>query len=242
MFITDKKSLKEIPFTARIGITFFLVLAGISYLMGFFNILLTYSPVDQKPGLSLKDIEYSFYGKREGTKLEKAIDGGMKEYFADENEYNTTKEWLKAGAGEAEFNSKIKPIFDASCSSCHSAEAQVGQVVTVDYKDLAPLLQMDTGKSIGRLVSISHTHLFATLVVIFLLNMVFFYTAYPDGLKRFVSILSFSAIVLDIGSWWLAKLAPFFAVFVIIGGLTLAISFLLLTVLPLYEIWLKKAK
>jgi len=195
--------------------------------------------VDQKPGLSLSDIALSFYGARGTTKLEKSIDGGMRQYFSGDSDYQAAKQWLAAGATEAGFK-ELKPIFDASCSTCHSAEAAVADVVTVDYADLAPLLAQDTGKSVPRLVSISHTHVLATLPVIFLLALIFSFTRWPQALKGVVMVFASLAILLDVGSWWLAKLSPALAILVLLGGLSLALSFLALIALSAVDMWFRR--
>jgi cytochrome c5 len=239
MFWRETKGLAGIPLASKLALTVLLVVAGVGYLLGFLNIYLTYSPVDQKPGISLEDISMSFYGARGGTKLEKSIDGSMRQYLASDAEYQAVKDWLAGGATEMGF-AQIKPIFDASCSSCHSTEAAVADVVTADYADLAPLLKQDTGKSVPRLVSISHTHVLATLAVIFLLVFIFSFARYPQGLKGLVMVFAGLAILLDVGSWWLAKLSPALAILVILGGVSLALSFLALIVLSLVDLWFGK--
>jgi len=236
MFWRESKGLAGIPLASKLALTVLLAVAGIGYLLGFANIYLTYSPVDQKPGMSLQDIRLSFYGARGTSKLEKSVDGSMRQYFGSDVDYQATKQWLAGGATERGFQ-QIQPIFEASCGSCHSAEAAVAGVVTVDYASLAPLLQQDTGKSVPRLVGISHTHVLATLSVIFLLVFIFSFTRYPQALKGLVMVFSSLAILLDVGSWWLAKLSPALAVLVLLGGLSLAVSFLALIALSLVDLW-----
>ena len=75
MFWKEKRKLNELETSAKIGVTAFLILAGIGYIFGFVTILLTYSPKDQEPGLSVEDIRIAYYGKRETTALESSIDG-----------------------------------------------------------------------------------------------------------------------------------------------------------------------
>jgi len=53
-------------------------------------------------------------------------------------------------------------------------------------------------------------------------------------------VFSSLAILLDIGSWWLAKLSPALSVLVILGGILLALSFLALIVLSLIDLWFGK--
>ena len=173
MFWKEANGFGDVPLSSKIGISLFLILAGVGYLLGFANIVLTYSDVDQEPGLSIADIRISFYGARDKTALESAIDGGMKQYFQSDKDYDTTKAWLTAGATEEEFDAKILPIFALSCNMCHSEVARVADVSTETYADVEPLLAQDTGKSVSRLVGLSHTHLLSTIVVLFILAMIF---------------------------------------------------------------------
>lgn len=239
MFWKDPKGLKSIPMYSKIGISILLVVAGVGYLLGFANIVVSYAPIDEKPGMSIEDIRIAFYGAREKTKLEKSIDGTMKEYFTDGAGYQTTKEWIAAGASEDGFP-RIKEIFDVSCNTCHSADAQVAGVVTVEYEDVAEYLKQDTGKSISRLVSISHSHVHGTFPVMFALIFIFSFTLYKDWIKTVVIAFSAVAILADVGAWWLAKLSGALAPLVILGGLTLALAYGALILLPLYELWIKK--
>ena len=240
MFWKDPKGLKSIPMYSKVGISILLVVAGVGYLLGFANIVVSYAPIDEQPGMSIQDIRIAFYGAREKTKLEKSIDGTMKEYFMDEAGYQATKEWIAAGAAEDGFQ-RIKPILDVSCSTCHSADAQVAGVVTEQYEDVADYLKQDTGKSVSRLISLSHTHVNGTVPVMFALIFIFSFTLYKDWIKTVVIAFSAAAILADVGAWWLAKLSGALAPVVILGGLALALAYGALILLPLYELWVKKA-
>ena len=90
MFWKDPKGLKSIPMYSKIGISILLIVAGVGYLLGFATIVSTYSPIDEKPGMSVADIRIAFYGAREKTKLEKSIDGTMSLYGRNDNsgDYN----------------------------------------------------------------------------------------------------------------------------------------------------------
>jgi cytochrome c5 len=240
MFWKDPKGLNSIPTYSKVGISILLIVAGVGYLLGFTTIFLTYSPVDEKPGMSIQDIRLTFYGAREKTRLEKAIDGAMKQYFADDAGYQATKEWIAAGATEEQFP-RIKEIFDVSCNTCHSAGAQVAGVVTEEYADVAQYLQQDTGKSVSRLVSLSHTHVHGTFAVMFGLIFIFSFTLYKNWIKTLVIAFSAAAILFDVGTWWLAKLSGALAFTVLLGGLVLALANAGLILLSLYELWIRKA-
>jgi hypothetical protein len=79
------------------------------------------------------------------------------------------------------------------------------------------------------------------LSLVFLLCLVFSFTAFAEPTKIVVMAFSLCSIVVDIGSWWLAKFFAAMAPLVILGGVCLAISFLALILLPLYDLWLRKA-
>ncbi len=239
MFWKESKGLHTLSKSSKTAITAFLILTGIAYIFGFMNIYLTYSPVDEEKGLSINDIRYAFNGKREATRLEKSIDGSMREHFASDAEYNTVKTWISVGAEEKDFG-PVKAVFQNSCLTCHSADVAVADVVLENFNDVKPYLQQDTGKSVSRLVSISHTHLFAILTVIFILTFIFSFTKFPEGFKQFLYGLAYFAVALDIGSWWLAKSSAGLAPFVLLGGGLVAVSFALLILLSLYDMWVRK--
>jgi hypothetical protein len=239
MFWKEKKGLANIPASGKVAVTAFMILMGISYIFGFFNIYLTYSPVDQKAGLSIEDIQIAFYGGRDKTQLEKSIDGTMREYFNSDNDYASVKSWIQSGAGEKEFES-AKQIFDASCVGCHAKDNPTANVVLETYKDVKQHLSRDTGKSIPRLVSLTHTHLFSVGIVIFLLAFIFSFTKFSEKIKVSIFLLAFFASAFDVGAWWLAKSSASLAPLVIMGGALLAVSFALLILLSLFDMWVRK--
>ncbi len=240
MFWKETIRLRTMPVVTKIIISLFLVLTGFGYLLGFTNIYMTYNMVDEKPGLSIKDISLTYYGARDKTTLEKAIDGSMRQYFTDKNEQKIVKEWILDGASENAWDSEIEPIIDASCSTCHSEATALGGVVTAEYSDIENYLGKNTGKSWSRIVGVSHTHVLAITPLVFLLVLLLSFTSFPVLLKNIVSIFAFSAVFMDVGFWFLAKLSPFFSIFVLMGGMSLGLSFGLLVLLPLYDLWIKK--
>ena len=84
------------------------------------------------------------------------------------------------------------------------------------------------------------SHVLALLPIIFILCLIFSYGLFSEKLKLIVIAFSFLSILLDVGSWWLAKLSGALAPLVILGGVSLAISFLALILLSLYDLWLRK--
>ena len=110
------------------------------------------------------------------------------------------------------------------------------------YENTEEWLSQDKGKSIPRLVGISHTHILASVTVVFILVSILCSTSYPQALKVTLCAWSYFTIALDIGGWWLAKLSPSFSFMVILGGASMGTAWGLLILLPLYELWIKKPK
>jgi hypothetical protein len=240
MFWKKVEGLFGLPASSKVALTLFLCIAGLGYLLGFANIYLSYSPVDGKPGLSVEDIRSTFSGSGGGgTKLEKAIDGAMRQNFASDADYKTVKSWLKAGAKESDF-AAVKTVFDGSCVSCHSTDAKIGGVSLQTYSEASAVLHTDSGMSLSRLVSLSHLHVMGILSLVLLLCLVFSFTAFAEPFKMLVMAFSLVSIVADIGSWWLAKFVAALAPLVILGGVFLALTFAALILLSLYDLWLRK--
>jgi len=71
----------QFPRTAKLLISFALVVLGIGYLIAMVNLYLTYSLTDGEPGLTVMDLKRAFYGRRDNTRLAAKIQGGSMEQF-----------------------------------------------------------------------------------------------------------------------------------------------------------------
>jgi hypothetical protein len=93
-------------------------------------------------------------------------------------------------------------------------------------------------KSVRELLDVTHPHLFEEGLIIFVLCHLFGLTKVRERRKRWVYILSFSAVLLDTGIPWLTRfVSPGFAPVHIASTLLLTTMFLILMVRPLYEMW-----
>ena len=61
-------------------------------------------------------------------------------------------------------------------------------------------------------------------------------------MKSTVIIMPYVFLLTDISSWWLTKLNPNFALLVIIGGGGMAMAFVFMLVVSLYEMWILPRK
>ncbi|MCK5527369.1 MAG: hypothetical protein KAJ05_09480 [Candidatus Latescibacteria bacterium] len=96
-------------------------------------------------------------------------------------------------------------------------------------------------KEFASLVGTSHTHLFGHPPMFLLLGAIFLLTSVSEKFKKILLPIPFIAVVLDMGSLWLTRyVAPGFAYLTIFSGMVMGLSFFVLFVIPLYEMWLKK--
>ncbi len=72
-------NLPSLPAPVKVLFSGYLLAIGLGLCMAGLQIMLTHGMADGKPGLSLDDIVYSYYGDRSGSKLESKLNGSMKE-------------------------------------------------------------------------------------------------------------------------------------------------------------------
>jgi hypothetical protein len=91
------------------------------------------------------------------------------------------------------------------------------------------------------LIQTSHTHLFGQTLIAGLLGLIFLFSSLREGPKALILSLPFVGTLIDIGGMWLTRFAsPKLAVVVIIGGTLFALGYVLITVISLWELWIRK--
>lgn len=219
--------------------TGYLVVVAVGYLMAIVQIQLTHGLADGKYGLSVDDIVYSYYGNRSNSLLENKLHGSMKPMATDE-ERDKIISWVHAGATEDSYeNDGIRQIFDAKCIVCHNADAGGAIPDYSDFKQIKERAVVDTGASIASLARVSHIHLFGIAFIFMFVGLIFSLAAgVPKALKVTVISMPYIFLLVDISAWWLTKLHPNFAWFVIIAGGAMALSFAFMWVVSMYEMWI----
>lgn len=93
------------------------------------------------------------------------------------------------------------------------------------------------------LIQTSHTHLFGQTLIAGILGLIFLFTRLAEGRKAVLVSLPFVGTILDIGGMWLTHfVAPGFAPVVLVGGSMFGIGYTLITVISLYELWVRKER
>jgi hypothetical protein len=217
----------------------YLTVVAIGYLMALVQIQFTHGMADGEMGLSVDDIVYSYYGKRSGSVLEAKLNGSMK-LMAPEEDRLKIINWVHKGADEESFNEMgIRQIMDTSCVMCHNASSGLPIPDFTKFENIAKKAETDTGATFSSLTRVSHIHLFGIAFVFMFVGLIFSLAAgVPRVLKTAVIVMPYVFLIVDIASWWLTKLNPYFAWLVILGGSAMAVSFAFMWTVSMYEMWI----
>jgi len=233
--------LTKLPLPLKVLVTCFLLLMGAGYLVSMLNLYLTYSLVDGKPGVSPDDLKRAFYGDRKRTMLAAKIDGGsMEQFLPNPVQKNTILNWIQDGAKEADFHAKIQPILKDRCVRCHNPMGVMSYRSFIDYKDVKEVVKVDRGEPVQFWARVAHSHIQAFALMFLCFGIIFYCTRLSERIKGAVIVLPFAAVLMDFGTRALAKLNPNFVYGVMLGGALLGISFAVMILMPLYEMWVKR--
>jgi hypothetical protein len=214
----------------------YLLVIGVGLCMAGLQILLTHGMADGKPGLSVDDIVYSYYGNRSGTKLESMLNGAMKDKAPAEVRLDIIK-WAEQGAPQARWDAHFKEVFAKNCVMCHSAVPGIPDFTK--YEEVQKRAVVDKGASIQSLTRLSHIHLFGIAFIFFFVGFIFsFAVNVPKKLKILAIAFPFGFLILDVLSWWLTKLNPGFAWFTIIGGIGYSVASTFMWFTSMYQMFI----
>jgi hypothetical protein len=92
--------------------------------------------------------------------------------------------------------------------------------------------------SFRELAEITHFHLFTMPVVFMILVHVLYLTTSSNRIKVAMTWTAFGGVTLDLVSPWLIRyVSPIFILTMLTGDVLMLISFLVMLVVPLYELW-----
>ena len=231
-------TLQNISLPLKALFTGYLSAIGLGLLMAGAQIMLTHGMADGKFGLSVDDIVYSYYGDREGSKIEAKLHGSMKEMGTPEVRLDIIK-WVRKGAPEKEWETHFKDVFAQNCVMCHSMMPGIPDFRK--YDEVKKVAGVNMGASVSTLTRVSHIHLFGIAFIFFFVGWIFTYaTGYSNWLKSLLIFTPFAFLILDVASWWLTKMNPNFAWLVIIGGFGYSLASTVMIFTSLYQMWLSK--
>ncbi len=215
--------------------TGYLLVIGIGLLMSFAQILLTHGMADGKFGLSVDDIVYSYYGNREGSRIEAKLQGSMK-LMASEQDRAAIIKWVRMGGPRQEWESQIREVVASNCTRCHGTVP--GLVDYRTYEGIKSVSQIDEGATVATLARVSHIHLFGIAFIFFFVCLIFTQATGVPGWLRVAAVAApYLFLAIDVFSWWATKWVPSAAYLTIFGGFGYAVSSGFMISTSLYQLW-----
>ena len=217
--------------------TGFLLVIGLGLMMAGAQIMLTHGMADGKPGLSMNDIVYSYYGNRSDSKLETMLKGQMKAMAPAEVGFELIQ-WTRDGAPVEQWPTKIEPIFQKYCVACHNSSANLPDFTILEnvLKETA----VDHGATITLLTRVSHIHLFGIAFIFIFVGGIFALAEYSRFWQVVLIVIPFAFLILDVLSWWLTKYFPVFAWLTMIGGIGYSLASTIMIFTSLVQMWLPR--
>lgn len=229
-------NLTNIGLPLRALFTGYLLVASVGLVTAGLQVLLTHGMADGKFGLSVDDIVYSYYGNREGSKLESKLNGTMKDKASTQERAQIIK-WVREGSPEHVWNSEISSVVAKNCTMCHGVIPGLPNFTT--YEGIKAVAKIDEGASINDLTRLSHIHLFGIAFIFFFICLIFnLSVGINPTLKALAIATPFVFLIVDIFSWWMTKWFPSFAYFTIVGGVCYNVASAYMILISLYQIWI----
>lgn len=223
----------------RVLFTSTLLVVGLGYLFAILYVFAAHASADGRPGLSVDDIKITYSGSKETTPLEKALRGPMSGMLPAQD-LETMIGWIVDGADKRTYNAIIEPIVEESCLSCHDGSNP--HLSNLDgFENIQTTVAQDTGADLYTLVRVSHIHLFGLTFIFFIVGFIFSH-AYlrPVWLKAAIIATPFIGVMSDVLGWYLTKVFTPFAWVVMIAGLFNGLSFAIMWLVSMYQMWLYK--
>ena len=228
---------QELPTSMRTLFTGALLVVGLGYMFAMLYVFAAHSGADGKPGLSVEDIKITYSGSTETTALESALRGAMSGMLP-QRDLATLLDWIREGANRRSYSDGIDAIIETNCLSCHDGSNP--HLSNLDsYENIQLVVAQDTGTDLYTLVRVSHIHLFGLTFIFFIIGFIFSH-AYlrPTWLKCLIIAVPFAGVIADVLGWYMTKVFTPFAWIVFIAGVFNGLSFAVMWVVSMYQMWL----
>ena len=215
--------------------TGYLLVIGVGLLMSFAQILFTHGMADGEFGLSVDDIVYSYYGNRDGSRIEAKLQGSMK-LMASEHARAEIIKWVREGSPREGWDGHVRDVVAANCTRCHGTVP--GLVDYRSYEGIKSVSQIDEGATVPTLARVSHIHLFGIAFIFFFVCLIFtLASGISDWLRIAAVAMPYVFLTVDVFSWWATKWVPAAAYLTMVGGAGYALSSAFMISTSLYQLW-----
>ena len=216
--------LNKLSFSEKLLHTGFIFLVCIGLLAAEAYLYVTHTGLDGKSGVTLKDVQISYYGDRSSSKLQTVLPTMFTNAGIPKAQWPQLKQtighWVAGGQTKAEYETQIKPIIAQHCLMCHSVamSKQLHNPPLATYEDVKSVAKVNTGMSYSSMFMGGMVHLTMLGVIFWIAGWLFLQTRVNDQIKAISVLTPFLAMLLDYSGWFLTKQNPNFAWMVLVGG------------------------
>lgn len=243
------RRLRDLPAGARIGATaLVLVLAG-GFAASLAHLHAHYENRDERPGLTIDDLESAYHGLDRPSPLLSALERGHPEGL-DAEAKRILGEWLR-GSRIAESYDDLDlgdyapaELIAAHCLGCHSRRGDLpdgpaARLVLDTFDDVKAVAFSQRVSPVPRevLAASTHVHALALATLSLVLSALVWLTAWPRRLVSFGIGATGVALLADIGGWWLAREVEGLSGLVAAAGAVYNGGTALLLVAVLIDLW-----
>lgn len=240
----------------RVGLTCLLACLAVGQVAGLQHMVGHYDKRDDRPGFTVDDIKSAYHGLDAPAPLQIALNRGHPEKLK-EPERKVLLAWLGSGKIVQDYDNpdlgvaSPKEIIASSCLQCHSAKLDPAKadpkarMVTLDtteeIKKFASARQVLPTPADKVLVSI-HAHAPSMALMSLAVVVMAGLSRWPRRLVGTLTALCGVGLICDFAGMWLARSSEAWIGVLLAGGAAFHLSFSLLVVLALAEMWLPGGK
>ena len=242
-------SLCELPFGARVGLSALLAVIAGGFAASGAHLIAQHENRDERPGVSLADLEGAYHGVDTTAPLLGAIRRGHPaELKVPERE--VLLKWLEGKRLSEDYDSlelgadAPAEILARRCTSCHSRAALDGEhkdaklaLATWDEVSKAAFSRRIEPLPAKVLAASTHAHALALAPLSIVLLALLFATRFAARFGAGLCALAGLSLAIDLCSWWLARSFAGFALPIVIAGSSYALAIALCGGLVFLDLW-----
>jgi hypothetical protein len=107
------------------------------------------------------------------------------------------------------------------------------------FERVKAVTEVDRGEAVGLWARVARTHLMSLALVFLCLGVIFSFCGVGQTMKAWFMPMPFAALVVDFGARGLIPYAPALVYVMMLSGGPMGLSMLVLTMGPLYELWVR---
>jgi hypothetical protein len=247
---TTAGSLRELSLGVRVGLSALLLVISGGFIASGAHLIAQHANRDERPGVSLTDLEGAYHGVQARAPLLQAIERGHPPELSA-GERGILLQWLGGKRQSEDYDSlelgsdAPAEILSRRCVTCHSraglegahADAAVSLANWADVSKLAFSRRIDP-LPVNVVAASTHAHALALAPLCIVLLALLFATRFGPRWGGVLSAVSGVSLLADLSSWWLAREFAGLAPLIVLAGTLFALACAISILLVLADLWL----